>query len=309
MQRSLLVGIAGLFALAFLASCSHSPSGPDAATPRATGPVTIYTVNYPLQYFAQRLGGQHVKVVFPAPADTDPALWTPSPAIIAGYQSADLILLNGASYAQWTRTVSLPPSKLVDTSASFHDQIIQVEQGVTHSHGPGGEHAHAGVAFTTWLDPRLAILQAAAIHAELISLRPQYADDFNRGFDSLKEDLEEIDARIAGVVGQKNELPLIFSHPVYQYFTRRYDLYAEAVPWEPNEMPLEAMWQEFASLRERHPAAWMIWEDEPDKAIVSKLREMGMESIVFAPCGNAPSEGDYLARMHANIENLAKVFQ
>ena len=29
--------------------------------------LSVYVVNYPLKYFAERIGGQHVKVVFPAP--------------------------------------------------------------------------------------------------------------------------------------------------------------------------------------------------------------------------------------------------
>jgi zinc transport system substrate-binding protein len=308
MQPTYPAGCLCLIALTFLASCSQAPSGPNTATPQATGPVTIYTVNYPLQYFAQRIGGEHVKVVFPGPPDTDPAYWMPSPSIIADYQNADLILLNGASYAKWTRTVSLPPSKLVHTSSSFRDQTIDVQEGLTHSHGPSGEHIHEGTAFTTWLDPQLAISQATAIHAELISQRPQYEDEFNQGYELLIEDLEEIDTEIMALVEQKRELPLLFSHPVYQYFTRRYALNAESVHWEPSEMPSEAMWDEFAALRERHPAAWMIWEDEPDAAIVARLREMSVESIVFAPCGNTPSAGDYITLMHANIGNLAKVF-
>jgi len=37
----------------------------------------IYTVNYPLAYFTERIGGEHVKVVFPVPPDMDPAFWKP----------------------------------------------------------------------------------------------------------------------------------------------------------------------------------------------------------------------------------------
>ena len=36
-----------------------------------------------------------------------------------GYQGADLILLNGATYAKWIDRVTLPASKLVDTSAAL----------------------------------------------------------------------------------------------------------------------------------------------------------------------------------------------
>ena len=51
--------------------------------------MSIYTVNYPLQYFAQRIAGEYAKVVFPAPQGVDPAFWTPDPSAIAAYQDAD----------------------------------------------------------------------------------------------------------------------------------------------------------------------------------------------------------------------------
>ena len=134
----------------------------------AVGPVgadgsrlTVYTVNYPLQYFAQRIAGERAEVVFPAPGDVDPAFWQPSAEDIASYQRADLILLNGAGYAKWIQRVALPRRKLVDTSATFRDRYIQVDGAATHSHGPNGDHSHAGTAFTTWLDLELAHAQAA----------------------------------------------------------------------------------------------------------------------------------------------------
>ena len=85
----------------------------------AADPLTVYAVNYPLAYFAERIGGEQVEVVFPAPADVDPAYWAPAPEVIADYQKADLILLNGADYAHWVGRTTLPASKMVNTSASL----------------------------------------------------------------------------------------------------------------------------------------------------------------------------------------------
>ena len=129
----------------------------------AAGPFTIYVVNYPLQYFAERIGGDQVKVVFPVPADVDPAYWHPNLADISAYQKADLILLNGAGYAKWVNKVSLPRSKMVNTSRQFKDRYITTKEVMTHSHGTEGEHAHESLAFTTWLDLELAARQAKAI--------------------------------------------------------------------------------------------------------------------------------------------------
>ncbi|TNF96127.1 MAG: zinc ABC transporter substrate-binding protein, partial [Gammaproteobacteria bacterium] len=139
-----------------------------AAPTTAAEKMVIYTVNYPLQYFAERIGGQHVDVHFPAPKGVDPAFWKPDVKTIGQYQQADLILLNGANYAKWINQVSLPRLRTVDTSRGFGDQLIKVSAGATHSHGPSGDHSHSGTAFTTWLDPQLASLQAKAIRDALI---------------------------------------------------------------------------------------------------------------------------------------------
>ena len=41
--------------------------------------LTVYVVNYPLQYFAERIGGGHVKVVFPAPFAPITPIISPAP--------------------------------------------------------------------------------------------------------------------------------------------------------------------------------------------------------------------------------------
>ena len=48
----------------------------------ASEKLNIYVVNYPLKSFAERIGGKHVDVVFPAPGDVDPAYWMPDKKII-----------------------------------------------------------------------------------------------------------------------------------------------------------------------------------------------------------------------------------
>ena len=124
--------------------------------------LVVYAVNYPLAYFAERIGAEHVEVHFPAPAGVDPAFWVPNAETVAGYQGADLILLNGADYAKWVTKATLPMSAMVNTTAAATDRYIEIEALTTHSHGPEGEHAHGGTAFTTWLDMRLALCQATS---------------------------------------------------------------------------------------------------------------------------------------------------
>ncbi len=295
--------------LAFTAACAATEEGAD-VTPASPdqAALSVYVVNYPLQYLAGRIGGDRIEVSYPAPAGEDPAYWSPDAETIASYQKADLILLNGATYAKWTERVTLPASKLVDTSASFKDRYMIMEDAMVHSHGPEGEHSHGETAFTTWLDPTLAVEHARAIHDALIKARPNAQPAFEAGFASLEADLLALDERLERAVAGKTDTPLVGSHPVYQYLARRYGLNLRAVHFEPDEPPADDGWHDLEHLLEGHPAKWMLWEDAPIQETADRLRELGIESVVYNPCGNRPEEGDYVSVMQSNVAGVERIF-
>jgi len=280
-----------------------SPSG-DAVGER----VQVYTVNYPLAYFAERLGGEIVTVTFPAPPDVDPAFWSPDAETVSTYQAADLILLNGAGYEAWVDRVSLPASRLVVTTRDVADRFVESGDAVTHTHGPEGEHDHGQVAFTTWLDPTLAIAQATEVARVLSRMDGQLEVRVQANLQALREDLEALDRMLAEAVGDEAGKPILASHPVYQYLAARYGLNLRSVHFEPHETPDRAGWAELRSILDEHPAEWMLWEAEPNPETTATLRELGIESVVFASTANRPSQGDYLAVMRRNVESLRRVF-
>ena len=288
--------------LVLLAGCGKQPESPTGNA--ASQPLSVYVVNYPLKYFAERIGGKLVEVRFPAPADGDPAYWSPGLEVIAAYQQADLVLLNGADYAKWIKKVSMPFSKLVDTSRAFADRLIEIKEQATHIHGPKGKHAHGGLAFTTWLDPTLAVEQARAVMDAFSAKLPDNKIEFANRFAELEGELLEIDKQLKDVFSAAPKRPLVFSHPVYQYFARRYGLNSKSVHWEPDETPTEAMWAELKELLAGHPARWMIWEGEPTAETVAGLKKLGVGGVVFDPCGNAPASVDFLSAMRSNLANL-----
>ncbi len=271
----------------------------------------VYTVNYPLYYFTVRIAGDNAEVVFPVPADLDPAFWMPGPDEIAEFRKADLILLNGADYAKWVSKATLPENRMVHTSESFSGRYIKTRGDVTHSHGPAGEHSHAGIAFTTWLDPTLAAMQADAIYAALLKKMPDREKELSKNLKALKKDLVWLDSLLEQVVMGKQGMPVLASHPVYQYLGRRYSLNFGSLHWEPGEYPGDEEWARFSSVLEKYDynAKWMIWERAPLEKTVKKLESMGISSAVFDPCANRPADGDYLDVMKANVANLKKVYE
>jgi zinc transport system substrate-binding protein len=263
-------------------------------------------VNHPLAYFAQRVGGARVEVHFPAPAGIDPAHWSPDAETVAAYQRADLILLNGAGYAGWTARASLPVQSLVDTSAHFAERLIPLEAGATHQHGPRGEHSHLGHAFSVWLDPGLALEQAVSAAEAFADARPQWRSEFEAGVDALAADLRALEARLDAAARALGGAPVLFSHPVYQYLERRFQLNGRSLHWEPDEPPSESSWRELGVILENHPAQLLLWEGEPLPATARRLDTLGIRSVVFAPCGNAPAQGDWMSVMNENASRLER---
>ena len=271
--------------------------------------LTVYVVNYPLQYFAERIGGEHVNVFFPAQANIDPAFWMPDTKTISDYQQADLILLNGAGYARWVNKVTLPRLRMVNTSAEFKDRYLEAAGILTHSHGSEGEHAHEALAFTTWIDFNLATRQAKAIAGALSRKRPDLRDIFQKNYAALEQDLMMLDNTIKQIVSENRTSPLVVSHPVYDYYARRYGLNIKSVHWEPDEIPTNEHMMELNRILKEHPAKWMIWEGEPKKESAEQLKTIGVNSLVFNPCGNTPDQGDFLSVMQQNVKNLKPAFQ
>jgi len=264
----------------------------------------VVAVNYPLQYFAQRVLGDAAQVEFLVPEDVDPSFWRPSIADISAIQSADLILLNGAGFATWVDRVSLPRSRVVNTSAAFEDQFI-VTETITHSHGDGGEHAHDGLASYLWLDPRLAIAQAEAIAQAAIQRDLAPADAIEGRLEDLRADLEELEQQAQSALSGASNAVLIATHPRYQYIGRSYDLTINALEWEAGAAPSQDQLADLNALKEETNASVLIWEAAPPAAALGAVERLGMKNTVFPTLAHPPAEGDFIAAYKKALEALA----
>lgn len=294
LQNTLLAA----FSIVLLVASAEEP----AAQARVSSHVVV--VNNPLLYFAERIGGGELDVRLPAPQEGDPAQWKPSVDELLAMQGADLILLNGAGYSGWLNKVSLADSQVVVTTESAREQWIEQVGEVTHSHGPEGEHAHSGYQFTTWMDMQLARVQAEAVAAALSERWPGNKAEYERNLEQLLSDIDVLDAGYEAELTRLANRQFIYSHPVYQYFERRYGVAGTSLHWEPDVMPSDEQWRELADLAGE--GALFVWEGEPDSAIAARMAEMGVESVVIDPAGNV-SEQDWLETQRANITRLQAV--
>jgi zinc transport system substrate-binding protein len=265
--------------------------------------ISIAVTNYPLYFFTQEIAGDKFEVLFPVPDDVDPAFFEPGADVVSTYQSAELIFTNGAGYESWVDKVSLAQRKIVNTTARVSDQYIQ-ESGMSHSHGPDGEHDHAETAFTTWLDQSIALEQSKLIYETLKTAYPESSQIFDSNFKKLEAELVSLDTQMEEAFSPWADASVSASHPVYQYLGARYGLHIHSQHWEPGQKVEADEVKTFIESLHKNDLQLMLWEGEPHPETRKLLEEASIKVVVFLPCGNKPEQGDYLTTMKQNLENL-----
>ena len=296
--------ILALLALALLGCEPDASPGAGAPAPADDRPVA-YAMNYPLAWMAQRLAGDEIRVELPVPDGLDPADWLPDADDLLAMRQADLILLNGAGYSVWVARAGLPNHLLIDTSRTIRDRLIRFDDPVRQQQAQGVP-GHGDWAITIWLDPTLAIEQAAAIRDAFVNLMPDRHAAFEVRFSRLELDLQQLDARLEQAFGRFSGQPVLFSRPVYQYLQRRYALDGLAVNWRPRQILGPGDLEMLEMLRLSHPAKVMFWEDYLLQVTVDQLEAIGVKSLVFRTGAVRPESGDYLSLMQENLDNLAR---
>ena len=101
-----------------------------------------------------------------------------------------------------------------------------------------------------------------------------------------------------------NGVPLLASHPIYEYLAKAYRLNLRAMHWEPEELPRPAQWEALDALLKQHTSHVMLWEDTPIHSIAQRLEERGVQVVVFRPQGGPTKNEGFLEVMQDNLKSL-----
>lgn len=297
--------------LSFLALVATACGPGSADGPAGDGPFVVATTFEPTTSFVRRLVADlpagTVEVYSPLPAGEDPAGWRPPREVLVDYQSADLIVVNGAGFEEWVEGASLPQSRLLDTSARFADEFI-VRESAPHSHGGEAEHTHEGIDGHVWLDPILATAQVGSIADALAARLNGHGESVRSAGEALEQDLSALGQRLDAIAPKLARATVLANHPAYDYLARRYGWDVTNFDLDPDS-PLDD--HDFEHVRDAVVAGpgvrIMLWESEPLPATAARLAdELGLASVVYAPGESPRADGlDWLALMHANVDRLA----
>ncbi|MEC7861391.1 MAG: zinc ABC transporter substrate-binding protein [Verrucomicrobiota bacterium] len=285
-----------------------SPSH-DASSASKSNKDLILTTFYPTTYFAESISGDLVPVECPVPNTEDPIHWQPSRSSILKYQSASLIILNGAYFEKWVGRVNLPLSRVIEGLKLSSEDLIHYEGTAEHRHGPAGTHAHEGIDGHTWLDPLNAKEASHNIFQAMCARWPKYRDEFSKNYTKLEAGLDALHVRMDAI-----EMPPAFaSHPAYNYLARRYGWNIKNLDLIPNEILSEDQIKIIGSYAKQKPTRLLLWESKPLAKNIEELEtRLDISSVIFSPCemisqGSNQEESDYLSRMNQNIDRLVSV--
>ena len=274
----------------------------------------VVTSFLPVQSHTLAIAGDLVNVKQLLAKDTGPHDFQLTPADVKKLSDADLLIINGVGIEEWLgELIKKSGNKnlvVVDTSKGIKlvESPEEIDIGHDHSHA----HAHGdGANPHIWLDPVIAIKQAAKIVAALQKADPANASAYAQNGKVYEAKLSALDSDYRSTLAPLPNKNLVTFHDAFPYLAARYKLnYVGAI----SEFP------------EKDPTPKQL------AALVDKIRSLKV-GVLFAENGYAPgllkkiagetgakvSELDtlevgqgtptaYLDRMGANLESLRKAF-
>lgn len=228
-------------------------------------------------------------------ADVDPHDYEPSVADIAAFDSADLVVVNGVDYDHWAE----------DAAGNAASDPIVIDAGeVTHT--GEGEDPHL------WYSPELVDQVAAAITAELSTLRPDAGDYFDARAAAWQDDLAPYTALIADIRAEHADAPIAATEPVFTRMAEALGLvdvtppgYVAAAGNESDPAPGEVA--AFDQLLSTRAADALIYNTQTEGAIPEQLRRAAEDQgiPVVEVTESVPSDAGGFAQWQvAQLESL-----
>jgi zinc transport system substrate-binding protein len=250
-------------ALALLA-VALGAAGPAADAPAA--PLPVFVSILPQAWFVQRIGGPYVDVGVLVGAGQSPHAFDPTPRQVTRLAQARIFFRIGWPFEKelLRKAEAVNPNLIVidtregvplrwmtpaeaDADAGSEKVSGTLSRRVPDTFSDTGrappgdaENPAAGGRAGqpdphSWLNPRLAKVQAATIEKALAAADPAHADAFRKNLAALLEDLDRLDARLREVLAPLKGKAFFVYHPAFGYFADAYGLVQVPVEIEGKE--------------------------------------------------------------------------
>ncbi|MFF4876153.1 MULTISPECIES: metal ABC transporter substrate-binding protein [unclassified Micromonospora] len=293
--------------LALSAGAGCSTGGAAGADPQRVDVVAAF---YPLQFLAERIGGDAVRVTNLAKPGAEPHDLELSPSQVGQVSEAELIVyLKGFQPAvddaiaqsggdRAFDVTSVQP--LLDATAGGHNHEGEEEHG-EEEHG-GGKDPHV------WLDPTRLAGIGDQLAQRLGKADPDHAADYTARSAALRADLTALDGEFNQGLQTCQRREIVTSHTAFGYLADRYKLDQVGITGlTPDVEPSPQRLAQVIEEAKEHQATTIFFETLVSPKVAETIAgQVGAKTAVLDPIEGlaAGSGADYLSVMRTNLQTL-----
>jgi zinc transport system substrate-binding protein len=311
MKRFLI--LFGLLVLALGAACSKP------VQEKVPGQLHVVTTLFPLYDFAQRVGGDKVKVTLLLPPGVEPHSFEPKPADIVAVNQADLFIFTNRYMEPWSSQLiaGLDGRKVMTVEAGRGATLLKGGEAEHPGHTPAGDHQGAGMDPHIWLDFSNARMMVANISAALTARDPANAARYAANAAEFSARLKALDDRYQTSLTRCQKRTFLHGgHYTFGYLARRYGLqyqsaYGVNADSEPTPSKIAAIIKQLRSSGVKHIYTEELLNPQVAETIA---RETGATLLPLHGAHNISKDDlargvTFLSLMEQNLINLEKGLQ
>ncbi|MBI5680874.1 MAG: zinc ABC transporter substrate-binding protein [Methanobacterium sp.] len=217
---ALIIGILLLGSVIYYASPSKSASN--------EGKISLIVTVPPQAEFAEKIGGDKVKVTVMVPPGANPHTYEPLPEQLKEVSNAQIYAQVGSGIEfenVWMEKINSMNKNIVIINCSNGITFISNnETSSEHSEGLKNQYdTHV------WVSPKNAKTIVENIYKTLVQIDPANRDYYTSNKDKYLKELDNTDKKInESISGNKNRIIMVY-HPSWGYFCRDYGLTQVAI--------------------------------------------------------------------------------
>jgi zinc transport system substrate-binding protein len=266
---------------------------------------TVVTTIYPLQYFAERIGGDRVQVIGLVKPGVDAHAAELTTQDMHVLSNANVVISNGLGMEPW---LGRALKALGDDVQARILETASEEVAV----GYKKEGNHTGLDPHFWLDPIRAATQAQLIAQAFIASDKSNKSYYLTNLSSLTADLQELDKNFESAFSDCRHKEFVISHASFGYIALRYDLKQLEIAGISHETsPSARRLGNLSDIINKHELKAILVEPLHRDGSFSKTlaKEVGIQVLdAHVLASVSPAElnkhGDYFGLMRDNIRSL-----
>ena len=324
-KRILAAACAAATALALSACTSTATSGDSSSK---DGKLTVMASFYPLQYLAEKIGGEHVSVTSLTPEGAEPHDLELSPKMVDSLSSADAVVylagfqsaVDEAIEQQAPKTVIdvSPAAELVEAgtdanhpSEEEEEATDEAQSGETEGHDREGHEHHHDMSADPhfWLDPTRMAKAATLVGDKLAEADSAHADVYKANAKALAEELNTLSDTLVTKTSSCKVKTFVTAHTAFGYLADRTGLTQVGISGlDPESSPSPARLAEIAQIAKEQGVTTIFTEALIDPKVAQTLADdLGITTAVLDPIeSQTDASKDYAATMNSNIDALTK---